>query len=119
MLRITEVDMVDSVDDLTSWRSIEGTEFQNFEMLDAQIASSLEQKAQKEDRFLRGRQIAHMIYDNLFSYSWYNRPIWTHDAQWGVKHALEFTVVDRAKRRKAMMEIGACVSLLEKCHSLG
>ena len=48
-------------------------------MLDARIASALnkiiqkynfkkevsleEQKAQKEDRFLRGRQIAHMIYD--------------------------------------------------------
>ena len=30
-----------------------------------------------------------------------------------------FTVADRAKRRKAMMELGACVSLLEKCHSLG
>ena len=51
----------------------------NFETLDARIASALneiiqnsyfkkkvsleEQKAQKEDRFLRGRQIAYMIYD--------------------------------------------------------
>ena len=51
----------------------------NFEVLDARIASALnkiihnshfkrkisleEQKAQKEDRFLRGRQIAHLIYD--------------------------------------------------------
>ena len=43
----------------------------------------------------------------------------TRDAQRGVKHALEFTVVDRAKRRKAMMELDACVSLLEKCHPLG
>ena len=49
-------------------------------MLDAKIASVLnkiiknsqlkkvsleEQKAQKEDRFLRGRQIAFMIYDNF------------------------------------------------------
>ena len=50
-------------------------------MLDARIASALnkiiqnsclkkkvsleEQKAQKEDRFLRGRQIAYMIYDLL------------------------------------------------------
>ena len=72
--------MVDSVDDLKSSRSIQGyTHFQNFEMLDAKIASSLnkiiqnshfkkkvsleEQKAQKEDLFLRGRQIAIMIYD--------------------------------------------------------
>ena len=53
----------------------------NFEMLDAKIASALnkiiqnshfkkkvsleEQKAQKEDRFLRGRQIAYMIYDHF------------------------------------------------------
>ena len=52
--------------------------FLEYEMLDARIASALnkiiqnsyfkkkvsleEQKAQKEDRFLRGRQIAHMIY---------------------------------------------------------
>ena len=43
----------------------------------------------------------------------------TLDAQRGVKHALEFAVVDRAKRRKAMMELDACVSLLEKCHPLG
>ena len=51
----------------------------NFEVLDARIASALnkiihnsqfkrkisleEQKAQKEDRFLRGRQIAYLIYD--------------------------------------------------------
>ena len=50
-----------------------------FEVLDARIASALnkivhnsqfkrrisleEQKAQKEDRFLRGRQIAYLIYD--------------------------------------------------------
>ena len=53
--------------------------FPNFEMLDARIASALnkviqnsdfkkkvsleEQKAQKEDRFLRGRQITYMVYD--------------------------------------------------------
>ena len=51
----------------------------NFEVLDAKIVSALnriihntqfkrkvsleEQKAQKEDRFLRGRQIAYLIYD--------------------------------------------------------
>ena len=63
-----------------SSRSIQGnTHFLNFEMLDARIASALnkiiqnsyfkkkvsleEQKAQKEDRFLHGRQIAYMIYD--------------------------------------------------------
>ena len=82
MLRIKEVEMVDSVDDLKSSRSIQGyTHFLNFEMLDARIASALnkilqnsqfkkkvsleEQKAQKEDRLLRGRQIAFMIYDHI------------------------------------------------------
>ena len=60
-------------------RSIECKDFPNFEMLDAKIASALnriiqnsyfkkkvsleEQKAQKQDRFLRGSQIAFMIYD--------------------------------------------------------
>ena len=58
-----------------------GEDFPNFEMLDAKIASALnkiiqnstsrrrsvfeEQKAQKEGRFLRGRQIAFMIYDHF------------------------------------------------------
>ena len=38
---ITEVVMVDSMDELKSTRSIEGKDFPNFEMLDAKIASSL------------------------------------------------------------------------------
>ena len=72
------MEMVDSVDELKSSRSIEGNDFQNFELLDARIASALntsiqnsyfrkkvsveEQKAQKNDRFLRERQIADVIY---------------------------------------------------------
>ena len=79
MLWITEVEMVDFLDELKSSRSANGKDFPNFEMLDAKIASSLnkvipnsqfkkkvnleEQKAQEEDQFLRGRQIAFMIYD--------------------------------------------------------
>ena len=71
--------MVDSVHNVKSSRSINCTHFPNFEMLDAKIASALnkiiqnsyfrkkvsleEQNAQKEDRFLPGRQIAYMIYD--------------------------------------------------------
>ena len=59
----------------------DGKNFPSYEMLDAKIASALnriiqnshfkkkvsleEQNAQKEDRFLRGRQIAFMIYDNF------------------------------------------------------
>ena len=78
-LWIKEVEMVESVDDLKSSRSIRGTPGPDFELLDARIASALnrithntqfkrkvsleEQKAQKEDRFLRGRQIAYLIYE--------------------------------------------------------
>ena len=73
------MEMVDSVDDFKSSRSIMGYHFPKFEMLDARIASALnkimqnsyfkkkvspeEQKVQKEDRFFRGRQIASMIYE--------------------------------------------------------
>ena len=76
-----EVEMVDSVDELKSSSSIRGISMPNFEVLDARIASALnkiiqnsqfkrrisleEQKAQKEDRFLRGRQIAYLIYDEF------------------------------------------------------
>ena len=41
MLWINEVDMVDSVDDLKSSRSIGGKDFPNFELLDARSASAL------------------------------------------------------------------------------
>ena len=67
------------LDELKSSRSVYGKDFPNFEMLDAKIASALnkiiqnsqfkkkvrleEQKAQKEDRFPRGRQSAFMIPD--------------------------------------------------------
>ena len=79
MLWIKEVELVDSVDDLKSPCSVSGIQMQNSEVLDARIASALnriihntpfkrkvsleEQKAQKEDRFLRGRQIAYLIYE--------------------------------------------------------
>ena len=79
MLWIKEVELVDLVDDLKSSRSVRGTHGPNFEVLDARIASALnriiqntrfkkkvslaEMKAQKEDRFLRGRQIAYLIYE--------------------------------------------------------
>ena len=80
MLWIEEVEMVESVDDLKSSRSIRGTHCPDFEVLDARIASALnriihnshfkrrvsleeQKKTQKEDRFLRGRQIAYLIYE--------------------------------------------------------
>ena len=76
---IKEVELVDSVDELRSASSVRGISMPDFEELDARIASALnkiihnsqfkrrisleEQKAQKQDRFLRGRQIAYLIYE--------------------------------------------------------
>ena len=76
------MEMVESVDDPKSSRSIKGTHGPDFELLDARIASALnriihntrfkkkvsleEIKAHKEDRFLRGRQIAYLIYEYLW-----------------------------------------------------
>ena len=85
----------------------------NFEVLDARIATALnkiihnshfkrkvsldEQKAQKQDRFLRGRQIAYLIYDHfrvtgahdsvenyadLFTISLRNDDIQEFDSKW-------------------------------------
>ena len=83
------MEMVDSLEELKSSRSVSGNNFPDLEMLDAKIASALnkiiqnsqfkkkvsleEQKAKKEDRFQRGRQIAFMIYD-------YFRVTGAHDA---------------------------------------
>ena len=78
MLWIKEVEMVESVDDLKPSCSIKGTQGPDFKVFDAKIASALkriihntrfqrkvsleEMNAQKEDRFLRGRQIGYLIY---------------------------------------------------------
>ena len=80
MLWIKEVEVAKSVDDLMRSQSNEGHVFPDFEMLDAKIASALKriitnqyfrrrinvekQHAPKYDRFLRGRQIAYMIYEH-------------------------------------------------------
>ena len=76
---IKEVELVDSVDELRTSSSIRGISMPNFEVLDARIASALnkiihnshckrrisleEQKAQKQDSLLCGRQIAYLIHD--------------------------------------------------------
>ena len=78
MYWIKEVEMVESVCHLKSSCSIRGVRTPDCEVLDAKIASALnriihntrfkkkvsleEQISQKEDRFLRGRQIAYLIY---------------------------------------------------------
>ena len=108
-----KVETVDSLDDLKSSRSVCGKDCPNFEMLDAKIASALhkiiqnsqfkkkvslkEQKAQKEDRILRGRQIAFVIYDyfrvtgahdtvlyyaDIFSSALHDDNIQEFDARW-------------------------------------
>ena len=77
MLWIKEVELVASLDDLKSSCSVKGIHMPNFEVLVARVASALnkiihnsrfkkkvsleEQKAQKQDRFLRGRQITYLI----------------------------------------------------------
>ena len=99
---IKEVELVDSVDELRSSSSTRGISMPNFEVLDARIASALnkiihisqfkrrisleEQKAQKQDRFLRGRQIAHLIYD-------YFRVTGSHDSV--ENYADLFTIIIR------------------------
>ena len=110
---IKEVEMVDSVGDLKSSSSTRGIPMPKFEVLDARIASALnkivhnshfkrrisleEQKAQKQDRFLRGRQIAYLIYEyfrvteandsvesyaDLFTISLRNDDIQEFDSKW-------------------------------------
>ena len=83
MLWIKEVEVAKSIDELVTSRSItEQHNFPDFDMLVAMIASALkrlldkhehfhkrvsveEQRAQKYDRFLRGMQIACMIYEHF------------------------------------------------------
>ena len=79
---INEAEMAKSTDDLMTLQSIEGKSFPVLEMLDARIASALrriisnnsfrrrvsvEKRAQKDDRFFRGRQNAYVIYGHFQS----------------------------------------------------
>ena len=112
MLWINEVEMTDSLEELKSWRSISGQFSQILRCWTRRLLSlnkiiqnsqfkkkvSLEeQKAQKEDRFLRGRQIAFLIsdysratgahdtvldYANLFSVTLHDDNIQEFDTRW-------------------------------------
>ena len=105
---IKEVELVDSVDELRSSSSIRGISMPNFEVFDARTASALnkiihnshfkrrisleEQKAQKQDSFLRGRQIAYLIYDHFgvtgshdYSLSVFEMTIFRNSIQNGTK----------------------------------
>ena len=110
---VMEVEMVDPMDDLKSSSSIRGIQMPNFEVLDSRIASPLNKiiqntqfkrkvslegmKAQKEDRFLCGKQIAYLIYEyfrvtgandsvensaDLFTISLRNDDIQEFDSKW-------------------------------------
>ena len=113
MQRIKEVELVDSVDALRSSLSSRGISIPNFEVLDARNASALNKiihnshfkeesvwrnkRPQKQDCFLRGRQIANWIYEHfrvtgahdsvenyadLFTVSLRNDDIQEFDSKW-------------------------------------
>ena len=113
MQLIKELEMVDTVDDLMSSSSVRGIQMTNFEVFDARIASALnkiihnshfkrrisleEHNAQKQDRFLRDRQIAYLIYEyfpvtgshdsvedyaDLFTISLRNDDLQEFDSKW-------------------------------------
>ena len=86
---IKEIEAAKSLDDLNTPKSITGKEFPGYEELDLMMASALnrcydkqthfwkkisveEQRAQKDNRFLRGREIAYLIYE-------YFRPTGSYD----------------------------------------
>ena len=84
----SEVEIAISKGDLMTSQSIEGRrDVPDFEMLDAKIASARskvsveEQRAQKYDRFFRGRQIVYMICDHF-------RATGAYDAAQGLSHLL-------------------------------
>ena len=77
---IKEIEAAKSLDDFITPKSITGKDFPDYEELDLMMASALkrcydkqthfrnkisveEQRAQKDNRFLRGRQIAYLIYE--------------------------------------------------------
>ena len=78
---IREVEAAQNIDDLRTSHATTGKQYPNFETLDAEIATALktilttsnfgkkvyleEQKAHKDDRFLRGRHVAHMIHEHF------------------------------------------------------
>ena len=100
---IKEVELVDSVDDLKSSCSVRGIRMPDFGVLDARNASALnriihnshfirrvsleEQKAAKVDSFLRGRQIAYLIYGYfwIFGANGFRRDLYRPIHYWSSK----------------------------------
>ena len=96
---INAVEMAWSTDDLITWQWMGEMSFPDFEILDARIASALrkiifnasgrrrfsveQQSAPKQNRFLRGRQIAYMIYD-------FFKATGTYDAGQGLSDLFNF-----------------------------
>ena len=82
---IEEIEAANSLDDLITPKSITSKDFPDYEELDLMMASALkrcydkqthfrkkisveEQRAQKDNRFLRERQIAYLIYEYFSAY---------------------------------------------------
>ena len=87
---IKEIETAKTIDDLITPKSITGTDFPDHDELDMMMTAALkkcydrqthfrknisveEQRAQKNDRFLRGRQIAFVIYDHFRSTGSYDQ----------------------------------------------
>ena len=90
MIWIKEIETAKTIDDLITPKSITGTDFPDNDELDMMMTAALkkcydrqthfrkkisveEQRAQKNDRFLRGRQIAFVIYDHFRSTGSYDQ----------------------------------------------
>ena len=102
---IKEIEAGKSLDDFITQKSITGKDFPDYEELDLMMASATrrhdkqthfrneinieEQRTHKDNRFLRGRQIAHLIYEyfrivgsGLFSIKLDNDDIQDFDLRW-------------------------------------
>ena len=90
MMWMKEIETAKSIDDLITLKSITGKDFPDYDELDAMMTAALrkcydrqthflkkisveEQRAQKNYRFLRGIQIAFMIYDHFRSTGSYDK----------------------------------------------
>ena len=118
----TEVETAKSIDELLTSRSIvRRTDFSDCDMLDAKIASALkklldkhvrfrrrvsveEQRAQKYDRFLRGKQIPFLIYEHVRATS-------ACDAVQGLSDLFKKTLTEwRPPRFRCMMGVSTILS---------
>ena len=116
---IKEIEAAKSLDDLTTSKSITVKDFLDYEVLDLMMASALkrcynkqthlrkrisvkEQRAQKDNRFPRGRQIACLIYE-------YFRPTGSYDEIQGLSGL--FSINCRTTSFRTLIHVGS-----KHCH---